>query len=73
MSIWKVVDEQATGNRLKRIDRAMSACYNSASAAVVRRRDCTPMTRKQVLADLESWAYDLNCGQICWMSGMAGT
>ncbi|KAG8759721.1 hypothetical protein FRC11_001541 [Ceratobasidium sp. 423] len=73
MNIWRVVDEQATENRLKGINPAMSAYYNSASAAVVRRRDCTPMTREQMLAKLESWARDANCGKICWMNGMAGT
>ncbi|CAE6428131.1 unnamed protein product [Rhizoctonia solani] len=73
VNIWRVVDEQATENRLKWINPAMSAHYNSASAAVVRRRDCTPMTREQMLTDLESWTRDANYGKICWMNGMAGT
>lgn len=52
---------------------ALSACYDSAEAAVVRRRECTPETREQVLADLRLWKADKNSGKIFYLNGMAGT
>ncbi|KAH7339779.1 WD40-repeat-containing domain protein [Rhizoctonia solani] len=73
LNIWAIVDEQATEARLDRIRPSLSACYNSAAAAVVRRRACTPKTREQVMVDLQLWQKDESAETICWMSGMAGT
>ncbi|KAG8751728.1 F-box/WD repeat-containing protein 9, partial [Ceratobasidium sp. 423] len=73
LNVWVIVDEQATEARLDRIKSSLSACYNSAAAAVVRRRACTPKTREQVMVDLQLWHKDESAEKICWMSGMAGT
>ena len=51
----------------------MSACYDSAEAEVVQRRDCAPKTREQVLSDLGSWKDDLDGEKVYWINGMAGT
>ncbi|KAG8744063.1 hypothetical protein FRC10_010848 [Ceratobasidium sp. 414] len=42
-------------------------------AAVVRRRQCTPNTRKAVLESLRVWKDDPNGAKVYWMNGMAGT
>ncbi|CAE6431497.1 unnamed protein product [Rhizoctonia solani] len=73
LSIWAIVDEQEVEARLAKITPSMSASYNSAEAALVRRRECTPKTREQVLQDLETWKNNRNGEKICWMNGMAGT
>ncbi|CAE6518174.1 unnamed protein product [Rhizoctonia solani] len=73
LNVWAIVDEQATEARLDRIQPSLSARYNSAAAAVVRRRECTPKTREQVMIDLQLWRKDESTEAICWMSGMAGT
>lgn len=51
----------------------MSACYNSAEATLVRRRECTPNTRQQVLAEMSSWRHNQQQGNLYWLNGMAGT
>ncbi|KAG8744074.1 hypothetical protein FRC10_010860 [Ceratobasidium sp. 414] len=52
---------------------ATNAHYDSAMAAVVRRRQCTPNTRQAVLGDLRRWKDDPNGAKVYWMNGMAGT
>ncbi|KAG9089286.1 hypothetical protein FS749_001451 [Ceratobasidium sp. UAMH 11750] len=52
---------------------AMDAHYDSAMAAVVLRRQCTPNTRQAVLEGLRAWKNDPNGAKVYWMNGMAGT
>lgn len=51
----------------------MPACYDSAEADLVRRRECTPGTREEVLANLDIWRRNKNQGNLYWLNGMAGT
>ncbi|CCO31634.1 hypothetical protein BN14_05681 [Rhizoctonia solani AG-1 IB] len=51
----------------------MAACYDSAEASVVQRRECAPQTRKQVLMDLKAWKDSKDAEKVCWINGMAGT
>ncbi|CAE6517378.1 unnamed protein product [Rhizoctonia solani] len=73
MSIWKIIDKQTIETCLARINPSMSASYNSAEASLVRRSQCTPNTRKQVLLELEAWKNNQDGEKVCWMNGMAGT
>ncbi|KAG8689696.1 hypothetical protein FRC11_001184 [Ceratobasidium sp. 423] len=73
MDIWRAVDEVKVEARLDRINPSMSASYNSADASLVRRSQCTPNTRKEVLRDLDAWKNNRDGEKVCWMSGMAGT
>ncbi|CAE6415401.1 unnamed protein product [Rhizoctonia solani] len=72
LNLWIVVDEQSTENRLKGMQPALSAHYNSVEAASLRRRECTPNTRKQLLLELAEWRKKVD-GKIFWLNGMAGT
>ncbi|KAH7339485.1 quinon protein alcohol dehydrogenase-like superfamily [Rhizoctonia solani] len=60
MSVWRIVDETATDNRLDRLSPSLSARYNSAQAIELKRGPCTKDTRS-------------SSGSVYWMSGMAGT
>ncbi|CUA73492.1 putative WD repeat-containing protein all2124 [Nostoc sp, PCC 7120] [Rhizoctonia solani] len=73
LNILRIVDTEKTEARLLRLAPSLSACYNSAEAHVVQRRECTPNTRKQVLSDLNAWKDNPDGHKVCWMSGMAGT
>ncbi|KAH7339348.1 hypothetical protein B0J17DRAFT_357881 [Rhizoctonia solani] len=73
LSMWKIVDEFATDNRLDRLRLASSAFYNSAEAFQVKRGPCTTNTRINVLDELASWVETSKPGSVYWMSGMAGT
>ncbi|CUA73482.1 putative WD repeat-containing protein alr3466 [Nostoc sp, PCC 7120] [Rhizoctonia solani] len=73
LNILRIVDTEKTEARLLRLAPSLSACYNSAEAHVVQRRECTPNTRKQVLSDLNNWKDNPDGQKVCWMSGMAGT
>ncbi|CAE6379158.1 unnamed protein product [Rhizoctonia solani] len=73
LSIWAIVDRQTTEARLAKITPSLSASYNSAEAALVRRRECTANTRERVILDIIVWKNDQNGEKVCWMSGMAGT
>ncbi|CUA73490.1 putative WD repeat-containing protein alr3466 [Nostoc sp, PCC 7120] [Rhizoctonia solani] len=73
LNILRIVDTEKTEARLLRLAPSLSACYNSAEAHVVQRRECTPNTRTQVLSDLNAWKDKPDGQKVCWMSGMAGT
>ncbi|CAE6492659.1 unnamed protein product, partial [Rhizoctonia solani] len=73
LNVLRIVDTEKTEARLLRLAPSLSACYNSAEARVVQRRECTPNTRKQVLLDLNTWKDKTDGRKVCWMSGMAGT
>ncbi|KAJ1305719.1 hypothetical protein OPQ81_010453 [Rhizoctonia solani] len=73
VNIWRTVDKQATESQLRNLNPSMSACYDSAEANVVQRRECTPRTREQVLLDLKAWKDKQDGENVCWINGMAGT
>ncbi|KEP46756.1 vegetative incompatibility protein HET-E-1 [Rhizoctonia solani 123E] len=73
LNILRIVDENATDAKLRQLNPSMSACYNSAEADVVQRRECTANTREQVLLDLKAWKDKSGGENVCWMNGMAGT
>ncbi|CUA69488.1 Echinoderm microtubule-associated protein-like 6 [Rhizoctonia solani] len=52
LSVWRIVDEVATDNRLARLSSSLSACYNSAQAIELKRNACTKGTRVDLLAQL---------------------
>ncbi|KAG8733524.1 hypothetical protein FRC10_012311, partial [Ceratobasidium sp. 414] len=64
---------QLQNTRLESMQPAKDAHYDSRMAAVVRRRQCTPNTRRAVLEDLQAWKDDPNGAKVYWMNGMAGT
>ncbi|CAE7053422.1 unnamed protein product [Rhizoctonia solani] len=73
LSVWRIVDEVATDNRLNRLSSSLSACYNSAQAIELKRGPCTPGTRVDLLAQVLGWAGSSSPGSMYWVSGMAGT
>ncbi|KAG8761985.1 hypothetical protein FRC12_009249 [Ceratobasidium sp. 428] len=80
LSIWMitnrnffVANEILADNRLKGLNPAMRASYDSGAALQLGRGCCTPNTRLAVLEELQNWASDPNGAKIYWMNGMAGT
>ncbi|KAL5634823.1 hypothetical protein ACGC1H_002752 [Rhizoctonia solani] len=79
LSMWRVAQEQAANSQTDRmssfVDRlpsALSAWYNSAEGIELKRRQCTPGTRVNVLATILDWART-GGGGVYWLNGMAGT
>ncbi|CAE7213449.1 unnamed protein product, partial [Rhizoctonia solani] len=72
LSMWKAVDKHAAEAQLRLLNPSMSACYDSAEASIVQRRECAPKTRERVILDLKSWK-DKDGEKVCWINGMAGT
>ncbi|KAL5638862.1 hypothetical protein ACGC1H_003276 [Rhizoctonia solani] len=58
--------------RLSRLHCVLEALYNSSEGSSLRRRTCTPGTRRDVLAKLMQW-FDAGQGAIYCVNGMAGT
>ncbi|CAE6474795.1 unnamed protein product [Rhizoctonia solani] len=58
---------------LNKLRPSLSACYNSAQAAELKRGECTPGTRMEVLARMHNHASDPRSGAVFWLNGMAGT
>ncbi|KAF8756455.1 hypothetical protein RHS01_04607 [Rhizoctonia solani] len=56
LSVWGIVDEQATNNLLDKLSPSKLAAHNSALSDDLGRRLCTENTRKQVLSDLDHWS-----------------
>ncbi|CAE6522185.1 unnamed protein product [Rhizoctonia solani] len=73
LNIWRIVDKQTTEAQLGKLNPSMAACYDSAEANVVQRRECAAKTREQVLVDLITWKNNVDVEKVCWMNGMAGT
>ncbi|CUA76133.1 WD repeat-containing protein 90 [Homo sapiens] [Rhizoctonia solani] len=73
VSMWQIVDEIATDNRLNRLSPSLSACYNSAQAVGLKRGPCAKGTRIDIIAQMLGWADSSSPGSVYWMSGMAGT
>ncbi|KAJ1300351.1 hypothetical protein OPQ81_005171 [Rhizoctonia solani] len=72
ISIWKMGEQQAK-SLVGRLPSSPSAWYNSSAGAELKRRECTPGTRVNVIANLLGWANNNTTGGIYWLNGMAGT
>ncbi|CAE6471753.1 unnamed protein product [Rhizoctonia solani] len=59
-------------SRIEHLPSSLSAWYNSAEGIELKRRECTPGTRVNVLANLLDWARS-GGGGVYWLNGMAGT
>ncbi|CAE6489245.1 unnamed protein product [Rhizoctonia solani] len=80
LSLWKIAHDQATESysdrMLSLIDRlptSSPAWYDSAEGAELKRRECTPGTRIDVLATVIGWVRNKGDGAVYWLNGMAGT
>ncbi|KAG8780840.1 hypothetical protein FRC12_022522 [Ceratobasidium sp. 428] len=73
MNVWKIVDEQATRNRLKELPYSSEARYSSTESDSLGRNGCTRDTRVEVLDDLRDWTKNNESHRIFWLNGMAGT
>ncbi|KAJ1299684.1 hypothetical protein OPQ81_011076 [Rhizoctonia solani] len=72
ISIWKMGEQQAKA-LIDRLPSSPSAWFNSNAGAELKRRECTPGTRVNVLANLLAWANSYTMGIVYWLNGMAGT
>ncbi|CEL59031.1 Vegetative incompatibility protein HET-E-1 OS=Podospora anserina GN=HET-E1 PE=4 SV=1 [Rhizoctonia solani AG-1 IB] len=74
-SITKDIHSGYVQSQLARLPFSASACYNSAQAIELKRAECTPGTRIDVLAHMHSWASmsSPDAGSVYWLNGMAGT
>ncbi|KAG8724875.1 hypothetical protein FRC09_012786 [Ceratobasidium sp. 395] len=73
INIWRIVDEQATDNRLQRLPYSSAAKYSSTESDSLGRNGCTPDTRVEVLEDMRECVKDSKSHRIFWLNGMAGT
>ncbi|KAG8791609.1 hypothetical protein FRC12_008671 [Ceratobasidium sp. 428] len=73
VSVLKAVDQEATDRLLRTLHDSPSAKYCSTEAESLRRGECTPNTRVELLEELRMWACDAQSRKIYWLNGMAGT
>ncbi|CAE6453811.1 unnamed protein product, partial [Rhizoctonia solani] len=73
MNVWRRVDEEITGRRLRQLSLTIPGAYNSGVSDKVQRRQCAKGTRVRELQKLTDWTRNLSAGVIYWMNGMAGT
>ncbi|KAB5589208.1 hypothetical protein CTheo_7351 [Ceratobasidium theobromae] len=73
LSMWSTLDEHVMNTRLKDLDPARLASYDSTLSTKIHRRTCTEGTRTSVLSQMDEWTYHLNAPELYWMNGMAGT
>ncbi|KAF8695742.1 WD40 repeat-like protein, partial [Rhizoctonia solani] len=73
LNILQGISEQMLELKLDRMKPSMSAVYNSAEAADIKRGACTEGTREAQIKLLLEWADEPSSGRTCWMNGMAGT
>ncbi|KAG8710861.1 hypothetical protein FRC09_020896 [Ceratobasidium sp. 395] len=73
MSIWQIVDEQATRSRLKELPNSPAAKYCSTESRRLGRVGCTPDTRLDVMKQLRNWSQGSKSKRVYWLNGMAGT
>jgi hypothetical protein len=59
--------------RLRDLEPAKLATYNSKLSTEINRRTCTEHTRKAILSELNTWSDDPDAPRTFWMDGMAGT
>ncbi|GAB1521047.1 hypothetical protein RhiTH_004138 [Rhizoctonia solani] len=73
LNILQGISEQMLELILAKMTPSMSAVYNSAEAADIKRGACTEGTREAQIKLLLEWADEPSSGRTCWMNGMAGT
>ncbi|KAF8695737.1 WD40 repeat-like protein, partial [Rhizoctonia solani] len=73
LNILQGISEQILELKLAKMTPSMSAVYNSAEAADIKRGACTEGTREAQIKLLLEWADEPSSGRTCWMNGMAGT
>ncbi|KAG9125265.1 hypothetical protein FRC07_008334 [Ceratobasidium sp. 392] len=73
INMWMLVDEQATSQRLEKLNPSHAAWYSSAESEDIFRNECTPDTRVEVLERFHVWREDDESEKIYWLNGMAGT
>ncbi|CAE6438464.1 unnamed protein product [Rhizoctonia solani] len=73
LSAWSVTNERSVNKRLKELNPATLATYDSTLSSDINRRGCTEGTRTEVLSDLDSWVDGSDTPSVYWMNGMAGT
>ncbi|CAE6413293.1 unnamed protein product [Rhizoctonia solani] len=76
LSMWNIEEQYSRDRSLSWINRlpsAPSAWYDSSVGEDLKRRECTPGTRIDVLANLLGWAGNNDTEAVYWLNGMAGT
>ncbi|CAE6503943.1 unnamed protein product [Rhizoctonia solani] len=76
VSMWKLEDEKSKdriSSSVRLLPSSPSAWYNSSAGAGIKRRECTPGTRVDVIANLLAWANGSSMDAVYWLNGMAGT
>ncbi|CUA69937.1 Lissencephaly-1 homolog [Rhizoctonia solani] len=73
ISIQEAINNQALEALLNKLAFSTPAYYNSAEAAMLNRRSCTPGTRTEVLHILDDWVKSNTGNKLFWLNGMAGT
>ncbi|KAL5634826.1 hypothetical protein ACGC1H_002753 [Rhizoctonia solani] len=73
---WRLEEEIAkdrTSSWVRLLPSSPSAWYNSSAGRELKRRQCTPGTRVDVLANLLAWTSNSSMDAVYWLNGMAGT
>ncbi|KAB5589312.1 Vegetative incompatibility protein HET-E-1 [Ceratobasidium theobromae] len=70
---WHATNASQMETRLRDLEPAKLATFNSKLSGEINRRTCTENTRINILLDLNTWSDNPNAEKIFWMDGMAGT
>ncbi|EUC54562.1 vegetative incompatibility protein HET-E-1, putative [Rhizoctonia solani AG-3 Rhs1AP] len=76
LSMWKLEDEKLKDRMsswIRLLPSSPSAWYNSSVGSDLKRRECTPGTRVDVLDSLLAWTNNNSVDAVYWLNGMAGT
>ncbi|KAB5588451.1 hypothetical protein CTheo_8109 [Ceratobasidium theobromae] len=73
LSTWSIANAHLVNTRLKDLNPAKLARYDSELSKGISRRMCTENTRVAVLSSLNNWSHDESTADMYWLDGMAGT
>ncbi|KAB5588039.1 hypothetical protein CTheo_8518 [Ceratobasidium theobromae] len=73
LSTWSIANAQLVNTRLKDLNPAKLARYDSELSTGMTRRMCTENTRVDILSGLNDWSRDSGAADMYWTNGMAGT
>ncbi|EUC53523.1 vegetative incompatibility protein HET-E-1, putative, partial [Rhizoctonia solani AG-3 Rhs1AP] len=76
LSTWRLEDQNAKdrmSSSVRLLPSSPSAWYDSNAGKDLQRRECTPGTRVDVLANILAWANGNSKDAVYWLNGMAGT
>ncbi|EUC54376.1 vegetative incompatibility protein HET-E-1, putative, partial [Rhizoctonia solani AG-3 Rhs1AP] len=76
LSMRRLEDEKSKdriSSWVRLLPSSPSAWYNSSVGRGLKRRECTPGTRVDVLANLLAWTNSNSIDAVYWLNGMAGT